>query len=73
MADTPLGALRALSGKNENGMAMSTGPLIDKFIDRITLDQGEGDIAYFHALLLQLEYPVVGREATERNQTGSFR
>jgi len=54
-------------------MAMSTGPLIGKFIDRITLDQGEGDIAYFHALLLQLEYPVVGREATERNQTGSFR
>jgi hypothetical protein len=37
-------------------MAMTTGPLIDKLQARITLDQGEGDIAYFHALLLQLEY-----------------
>lgn len=35
---------------------MTTGPLIDKLQARITLDQGEGDIAYFHALLLQLEY-----------------
>lgn len=35
---------------------MSAAPLIDNVKARITLDQGEGDIAYFYALLLQLEY-----------------
>jgi hypothetical protein len=35
---------------------MSAGPLLDELKARIARDQGEGDIAYFHALLLQLEY-----------------
>lgn len=35
---------------------MHSGPLLDKLGDRITLDREEGDIAYFHALALQLEY-----------------
>lgn len=32
------------------------GPLLDKLEARIYLDRDEGDIAYFHALTLQLEY-----------------
>jgi hypothetical protein len=35
---------------------MSDGPLLDELKARVARDQGEGDIAYFHALLLQLEY-----------------
>ncbi len=35
---------------------MDVGPLLDKLGDRIALDKEEGDIAYFHALALQLEY-----------------
>lgn len=35
---------------------MINGPLLDTLKARIAHDQGEGDIAYFHALLLQLEY-----------------
>lgn len=35
---------------------MSRGPLLDKIDTRVVLDKGEGDIAYFHALTLQLEY-----------------
>lgn len=35
---------------------MSRGPLLDKIDARVALDRGEGDIAYFHALSLQLEY-----------------
>jgi len=35
---------------------MSGGPLFDKLKARVARDGGEGDIAYFHALLLELEY-----------------
>lgn len=35
---------------------MSRGALVDKIETRVGLDRGEGDIAYFHALSLQLEY-----------------
>jgi len=35
---------------------MNSGPLIDKLRVRVALDKQEGDIAYFHALSLQLEY-----------------
>lgn len=35
---------------------MSRGPLLDKIDARVILDRQEGDIAYFHALTLQLEY-----------------
>ncbi len=35
---------------------MTTGPLLDKLSARIALDKDEGDIAYFHALSLHLEY-----------------
>ena len=35
---------------------MSTGPLLDKIAARVALDKDEGDIAYFNALALQLEY-----------------
>lgn len=35
---------------------MSLGPLLDKIVARVALDKQEGDIAYFHALTLQLEY-----------------
>lgn len=35
---------------------MSSGPLLDGLKARVARDQGEGDIAYFHALLLELEY-----------------
>ncbi|MDR7428181.1 MAG: hypothetical protein QN160_11015, partial [Armatimonadota bacterium] len=35
---------------------MSAGPLLDGIRARVARDQSEGDIAYFHALLLQLEY-----------------
>lgn len=35
---------------------MSGGPLLDELEARVARDQGEGDIAYFHALMLQLEY-----------------
>ncbi len=35
---------------------MSLGPLLDAIKARVARDQDEGDIAYFHALLLQLEY-----------------
>lgn len=35
---------------------MSAGPLLAEIKARVARDQGEGDIAYFHALLLQLEY-----------------
>jgi hypothetical protein len=35
---------------------MSAGPLLDELRARVSRDQGEGDIAYFNALLLQLEY-----------------
>jgi hypothetical protein len=36
--------------------SMTLGPLLAKLSDRITLDREEGDIAYFHALSLELEY-----------------
>ncbi len=35
---------------------MKVGPLFEKLSARITLDRDEGNIAYFHALSLQLEY-----------------
>jgi len=35
---------------------MNIGPLFGKLGTRIALDREEGDIAYFHALVLQLEY-----------------
>jgi len=35
---------------------MSVGPLLDELNARIVRDRDDGDIAYFHALLLQLEY-----------------
>jgi hypothetical protein len=35
---------------------MSLGPLLDKLDSRVGIDKEEGDIAYFHALTLQLEY-----------------
>lgn len=35
---------------------MSTGLLLDEIRARVARDREEGDIAYFHALLLQLEY-----------------
>lgn len=35
---------------------MTGGPLLDALRARIARDRGEGDIAYFHALLLQIEY-----------------
>jgi len=35
---------------------MDIGPLFSKLRDRITLDREEGNIAYFHALSLELEY-----------------
>lgn len=35
---------------------MNHGPLLDMIDARVTLDKEEGDIAYFHALSLQLEY-----------------
>ena len=35
---------------------MNVGPLFIKLSDRIALDREEGDIAYFHALSLELEY-----------------
>lgn len=35
---------------------MNIGPLFAKLNDRIALDREEGDIAYFHALSLKLEY-----------------
>ena len=35
---------------------MTRGPLFDKIDERVTLDKEEGDIAYFQALTLKLEY-----------------
>src|SRR5262245_6004737 len=35
---------------------MNLGPLLDRIAARVALDKDEGDIAYFHALTLQLEY-----------------
>lgn len=35
---------------------MISGPLLDELKARIARDREEGDIAYFHALLLKLEY-----------------
>ncbi len=35
---------------------MTLGPLFSKLNARITLDRDEGNIAYFHALSLELEY-----------------
>jgi hypothetical protein len=35
---------------------MSVGPLLDRIGARVALDKEEGDIAYFHALTLHLEY-----------------
>lgn len=35
---------------------MAGDPLLDQIKARVALDREEGDIAYFHALLLQLEY-----------------
>jgi hypothetical protein len=35
---------------------MNVGCLLDRLTSRIALDRQEGDIAYFHALTLQLEY-----------------
>jgi hypothetical protein len=35
---------------------MNAGPLLDKIRVRVSLDRQEGDIAYFNALTLQLEY-----------------
>lgn len=35
---------------------MNLGPLLAKIDARVALDKDEGDIAYFHALALQLEY-----------------
>jgi len=35
---------------------MDKGPLVEKMAARVALDKGEGDIAYFHALSLQVEY-----------------
>ena len=35
---------------------MNLGPLLARIDARVTLDRDEGDIAYFHALALQLEY-----------------
>ena len=35
---------------------MSVGPLLAKISDRVARDMEDGDIAYFHALTLQLEY-----------------
>jgi hypothetical protein len=37
-------------------MIKNSGPLFEKLADRIALDKEEGDIAYFHALAIQLEY-----------------
>ena len=46
----------ALGGQNEGGRTMSADPLLDDLKARAARDQGEGHIAYFHALLLQLKY-----------------
>src|SRR5258706_15593720 len=46
----------ASGGQEECRHRMSRGPLLDKIDTRVVLDRGEGDIAYFHALSLQLEY-----------------
>lgn len=35
---------------------MKPGPLLEKIKDRVTFDKEEGDIAYFYALALELEY-----------------
>lgn len=35
---------------------MNRGPLLDKIDARVSLDKEEGDIAYFHALILHIEY-----------------
>ena len=35
---------------------MRSGPLLDRMSDRVALEKEEGDVAYFHALSLQLEY-----------------
>lgn len=35
---------------------MITGPLLAKIEERVALDEQEGDIAYFTALTLELEY-----------------
>jgi len=37
-------------------VTMTTDPLLQKLDARVSLDREEGDIAYFHALTLQLEY-----------------
>jgi hypothetical protein len=35
---------------------MGYGPLLERIQNRVNLDKGEGDIAYFHGLMLQLEF-----------------
>jgi len=45
-----------LDGQIEDGTIMSTAPLLDEIKARTARAQGEGDIAYFYALLLELEY-----------------
>jgi hypothetical protein len=37
-------------------MTMLKGPLLDRLADRVALDKDEGDLAYLHALSLQLEF-----------------
>src|SRR5579883_1362318 len=40
----------------EVGMNQNRGLLPDKIAERVARDREEGDIAYFHALCLQIEY-----------------
>src|SRR5579875_88058 len=40
----------------EVGMNQNRGLLLDKIAERVARDREEGDIAYFHALCLQIEY-----------------
>jgi hypothetical protein len=39
-----------------DGSAITSGPLLDKIFARVALDKEEGDVAYFYALILQIEY-----------------
>jgi len=45
-----------LGAQTDDGATISAGPLLDELKARITRDQREWEIAYFHAVLLPLEY-----------------